>query len=124
MNELLSTLAWPAAIAILGSVVAVVTGLLALYTSYLKSSSNGKQKMLPPTGLPHPEMLQLHERFSKLRDRVAIVEGQHLVVTTQIENLMRQISEHDVRDMADFKMINAKVDKLMEIIVEMLKDAD
>ena len=116
----LFTLSWPDAFAIVGSVVTVVGGLLAFYVAYAKvhSKDNGKLK----TQLPSPENIQIHERISSLRDRVATLDGEHKVLATQIENLMKQLEDHNLRDVDDFKTINAKVDKLMEIIVEMLKD--
>jgi hypothetical protein len=117
MNELFSTLTWPGAFAIVGSVLTVVLGFLGLFATYHKASSNGKTK----SQLPSPENLQIHQRISTLRDRVGTVEAQLLVLNTRIENLVRQCSDHDARDVDDFKTINGKVDKLMEIIVEMLK---
>ena len=117
----LFTLTWPDAVAVVGSVITVVGGMLAFYASYSKNQAK-ENDALTKSQLPPLENIQIHERISSLRDRVATIEGQQKVVTAQIENLMKQINDHDLRDMDDFKTINAKVDKLMEIIVEMLKD--
>jgi len=117
----LFTLTWPDAFAVVASVITVVGGLLAFYSSYSKNHTNSNgdttKSQLPPL-----ENIQLHERISGLKDRVATLDGEQKVLATQIENLTKQINDHDVRDVEDFKTINAKVDKLMEIIVEMLKD--
>lgn len=122
MNEIqfLADLSWPAAFTIVGSVIAIVGGLLALYSTYVKNNSNGTASKLK-SQLPDPESVQIHARISELKDRVSNVEGQQRVFATQIDNLMKQINDHDARDVDDFKTINRKVDKLMEIIVEMLK---
>lgn len=118
MTELFQNLTWPGAVAILGSVITIVAGLVALL---IQTRTPQTQQKLT-SSLPTPEATELHQRVSSLRDRLGTVEGQQLVLKTKMENLIKQCEDHDRRDVDDFKTINAKVDKLMEIIVEMLKD--
>lgn len=123
MFQFLATLEWPGAVALLGSVIAVVMGLLTLFLRYFdvrRNNNGGNLRSSLPT--PNAEMLKVHERVSNLRDRIGTLEGEQKVLAAQIENLRKDVIAHDRRDVDDFKTINAKVDKLMEIIVEMLKD--
>ena len=43
-------------------------------------------------------------------------------VLARIDNIEQSLRDHEQRDAADFKAMSDKMDKLMEIIVEMLKD--
>jgi hypothetical protein len=52
---------------------------------------------------------------------VGELDGEQKVLVVKLENLTKQLEDHNSRDVDDFKVINQKVDKLMEIIVEMLK---
>lgn len=116
--EFLKGIDWPGAFTVVGSVVTVVGGLLAAYATYLKATDgNGKMR----SNLPSPENVQIHSRISGVRDKVAELEGEQKVLMIQIDNLRKSLKEHDARDVDDFKTINTKVDKLMEIIVEMLQ---
>ncbi|TFH10343.1 MAG: hypothetical protein E4H14_02720 [Candidatus Thorarchaeota archaeon] len=117
--EILGGLSWPAAFTIVGSVIAVVGGILALYGTYIKTTngSNGQKK----SGLPSVGEVQIHDRISGNRDRIGTLEGEQKVLAARVDNLIKELSHHDARDVDDFKTINAKVDKLMELIVEMLK---
>lgn len=115
----LFTLTWPDAFTIVGSVATVAATFLTGYMLYLKSQANNESQT--KSMLPSMENAQIHERISGLKDRVASLDGQQKVFATQIENLIKQLDDHNARDVDDFKTINTKVDKLMEIIVEMLK---
>lgn len=116
----LLTLSWPDAFTIIGSVVTVVGGFLAAYMSYLKDKKENADAS--KSQLPGPETVHLHDRISSLKDRLAELEGEQKVLTAQVENLAALVKAHGERDIDDFKDLNTKVDKLMEIIVEMLKD--
>lgn len=114
------TLSWPDAFAIVGSIVTVVAAVLAGYMSYLKDKKEAAEA--PKSQLPSQETVHLHDRISSLKDRVAELDSDNRVLKTQIENLAALVKTHSERDIDDFKDLNTKVDKLMEIIVEMLKD--
>jgi hypothetical protein len=116
--ELLTGLDWPAAFAIVGSVVALVGGMLAVYVNYLQA----KPDVRLVSQLPTPENIQIHDRISGIRNRLAIIEGDQRVIKTEIENIRKGMLSHEQRDQEDFKTLNTKNDRLMEIIVEMLKD--
>lgn len=121
MTDLLPALTWPEAVAIVGSVIAIMTGIVALVTNYIrtpKSGPNTKQEPSPVSA----EQEHVHEQLADLRDRVSNMEGDWKVLRTQLENVIRQLNDHEHRDMEDFKGLSRKIDKLMEIIVEVLKD--
>jgi hypothetical protein len=132
MVETLTNITWPGAFAVVGSVIAIVTGLLALALNYMKARSTLNGNAALKSQLPSMEGSQIHSRISELRDRVGTVdselkskisaiEGEQKVLVVKIENVTQRLEDHDSRDVDDFRVINKKVDKLMEIIVEMLK---
>jgi len=100
----INMITWPAAFAIVGSMVTIVVGLF----GYLRSS---KQKLQP-----------LHDRVSNLKDVVAKLEGDYKALLARIDAHDRAMSDHEQRDVSDFRALSDKVEKIMEIIVEMLRD--
>ena len=125
----LTGLDWPAAFTIVGSVVALMGGTLAMYVNYLRARNGTHAGTRLTSQLPTSENIQIHDRISGLRDRVSGIEGEEKVTRKEIENVLTQLGhirkgmkDHEDRDRDDFKTINTKVDRLMEIIVEMLKD--
>jgi len=109
--EIISTinqLSWPATIAIVGSVGTIVFGIL----TYLR---NMKAKEANPTQL-------VHDRVSKLKDDVSALTGDFKAMRARMDGFAQSLSDHENRDAADFKAMSDKMDKIMEIIVEMLRD--
>ena len=64
----------------------------------------------------------VHNRVSNLKDVVSGMTGDVRAVLARIDNIEQSLRDHEQRDAADFKAMSDKMDKLMEIIVEMLKD--
>lgn len=113
--EILNTinqLSWPAAVAILGSVVTFVIGLF----GYLRS-----EKALPKPNVKTEEQI-IHARLSTLRDQVAALEGDVKALNAQFEGMVKTVHDHELRDTSDFRALSDKVEKIMQIIVEMLRD--
>ena len=110
MLELLNSLTWPAALAILGSVVTIVIGLF----GYLRSSKAQSQNL--------PEYEKLHSRINVAVERVAANEGDLKEVRASLRSLQKTIADHEQRDIDDFKLIEAKLDRLMDIVVRILQD--
>lgn len=109
--EIISTinqLSWPAALAIVGSVGTIVFGVL----QYLR---NMKAKEANPTQL-------VHDRVSSLKDEVSEITGDVKAIIARMDGFSQSLTDHEQRDAADFKAMSDKMDKIMEIIVEMLKD--
>ena len=100
----INMITWPAAFAIVGSMVTIVVGLFA----HLR---NSKQKLQP-----------IHDRVSTLKDVVSKLEGDLKAIQARIDAHDRAMSDHELRDVSDFKALSDKVEKIMEIIVEMLRD--
>lgn len=110
MLELLNSLTWPAVFAILGSIVTIVVGLF----GYLRSAKTQTQT---PTNLE-----KLHSRINVVVERIAVNEGDLKEVKASLRAALKQIADHEQRDIDDFKMIDAKLDRLMDIIVRILQD--
>ncbi len=109
--EIISTinqLSWPAALAIVGSVGTIVFGIF----HYLR---NMKAKEANPTQL-------VHDRVSSLKDEVSEITGDVKAIIARMDGFAHSLSDHEKRDADDFKAMSNKMDKIMEIIVEMLKD--
>ena len=74
-------------------------------------------------GLKHFVLCGVHDRVSSLKDVVSDLDGDFKAVLARLDSVERSLTDHEARDAADFKALSDKVDKIMEIIVEMLKDA-
>lgn len=128
--ELLSNMSWPGAIAVLGSVGTVVFGILG-YLMRLKKQEKGDAAQTDVQQTSDIE--KLHTRVSEIKDRVADLDGsvkERLAshdgdvkeLRSYIKSLQKQITDHEHRDIEDFKVIQQKLDKLMEIIIQILQD--
>jgi hypothetical protein len=100
----INMITWPAAFAIVASMVTIVVGLF----GYMRAS---KQKLQP-----------LHDRVSNLKDSIASLEGDYKALLARMDAHDRSLSDHELRDVSDFRALSDKVEKIMEIIVEMLRD--
>lgn len=119
MIEFLNSLTWPGVVAILGSVVTIVSGLLAmLVTIYRKNPPISNTKKT----LTEVEYEKLHSRISDTITRVSEIEGDIKELRASIRSLQKQIADHEQRDIDDFKLVDAKLDRLMDIIVRILQD--
>ncbi len=116
MLELLNSLSWPAVFAIVASLVTIVTGLL----GYLVSSKKKAAALVEAKPLIDHE--KLHTRINAVTERVAEIEGDLKEVRSTLRSLQRQIADHEQRDIDDFKLVDAKLDRLMDIVIRMLQD--
>lgn len=123
--ELLSNMSWPGAFAVLGSVGTVVFGIL----GYLMKVKN----KVTPDPQAATDIEKLHTRVSEIKDRVAALdgdakervaglEGDVKELRSYVKSIQKQITDHEHRDIEDFKVIQQKLDKLMEIIIQILQD--
>ena len=115
--ESINMLTWPAAAAIVGSVVTIVLG----WFGYLRATKTPKPPVVAPPKLVDKTQV-LHDRVSALKDIVSTLEGDFRVVQTRMNAMDKKVADHELRDLEDFKRLNEKVEKVMEIIVEMLRD--
>ncbi len=119
----LTAFTWPAAFAVVASVVAIVTG----YFGYLI-------KTRAPVEQPAPEPVadkdmdqdkdirHLHTRISEIKDRTATIETDSKINHTEIGNLQNQLNGHEARVDKEFDRLNEKVDKLTDILMKVLTD--
>lgn len=109
ITEAINMITWPAAFAIVGSMVTIVVGLF----GYMRNAKNTQT----PT-----QTQAVHDRVSNLKDQVAIIEGDLKALAARMDAHNRALTDHEARDLSDFKALSDKVEKIMEIIVEMLRD--
>lgn len=120
MLELLNSLSWPATFAIVASVVSIITGLFG-YLISSKRKSNVSVSVTDPLkeGYDYEKM---HTRINDVVERVAAIEGDIKEIRAQLQMCSKQVSDHETISNDDFKTIDAKIDRLMDIIVRMLQD--
>lgn len=112
MLDLLNSLTWPALFTILGS---FVTGLVALFGYWRSSNKEFTQAQ-------KVEYEKTQSRISSTTERIADIEGDVKVTSASLRNLQKQLSDHEQRDIDDFKLVDAKIDRLMDIVVKILQD--
>lgn len=112
MLELLNSLTWPAVFAIVSSLVTIVTGLFGYLISAKKKAAVQ----------PNNDYEKLHARINFAIERIAVNEGDLKEARASIKSAMNQISIHEHRDIEDFKLIDTKIERLMDIVVRMLQD--
>lgn len=123
--ESMLTMSWPAAFAILGSVVTMVVGLFGYLVSARKDSTPPPQSTatkLPPPGVYEKEGRRLHDRISSTKDTVAKLETDVRVLEQKVEALSDRIDTHDERDIKDFQQITAKIERLSDIVFALRSD--
>lgn len=118
MIEFLNSLEWPAVFAVVGSVVTIVTGLF----GYLLSARRQSKLTTTTKVLTIEEYEKLHTRINDLISRVGETEGDLKELQSSIHSLQKQQSNHEQRDIDDFKLVEAKLDRLMDIVVRILQE--
>ncbi|KKL85696.1 hypothetical protein LCGC14_1952140 [marine sediment metagenome] len=116
MLEFFNSLTWPAVFAIVASLVTIITGLF----GYLLSAKRKAAAVLEAKPLIDHE--KLHARINVVTERIAEVEGDLKEFRASLRNLQRQVADHEQRDIDDFKLIDAKLDRLMDIVIRILQD--
>jgi len=112
MLDLLNSLTWPALFTILGSFITALVALFGYWRSANKEFTQA-QKV---------EYEKTQSRISTATERIADVEGDVKVISSSLRNLQKQLSDHEQRDIDDFKLVDAKIDRLMDIVVKILQD--
>ena len=136
MVEFLNSLEWPGAFALVGSVVTIITGIFGYLLSIRKKDKPASTNPHPPTPIPTPvdqhqtndiqnlyrEVQKLHDRVSDIKDRTAYLDGDFRELRGYVKSLQKQLTDHEHRDIEDFRVMQNKIDKLMEIVIQMLQD--
>ena len=118
MIEFLNSLEWPAVFAVVGSVVTIVTGLF----GYLLSARRQSKITTTTKVLTIDEYEKIHTRINDVISRVGENEGDLKELQSSIHSLQKQLSNHEQRDIDDFKLVEAKLDRLMDIVVRILQE--
>lgn len=119
MIEFLNSLEWPGVFAVVGSVVTIVTGLF----GYLLAARRLSKHEAPSTKILTPEEYEkLHTRINDLADRIGESEGDIKEIYASLRLTQKLLADHEQRDITDFKLIDAKIERLMDIVVRILQD--
>ena len=118
MIEFLNSLEWPAAFAVVASVVTITVGIF----GYLKSSK--PTPITPPVSkiLTPSEYEKIHTSINDAIERLSSVEGDIKELRASCRSAQQQAADHEQRDIQDFKLIDAKIDRLLDIVVRILQD--
>lgn len=116
--EMLATVTWPTAFAVVGSIVTIVIGLF----GYLRGKDSGKTAPTSPVETLRGEINELRTAITSGREENLITKSEFAVLRSHVDTLQRQLADHERRDIDDFRAVNAKIDKIMDIIVQILQD--
>lgn len=119
MLEFLNSLSWPGAFAVVASIVTSVTGLFGYLVSVKRKEAAQK---IQEVKSPEFDYEKLHSRINDAIERIAENEGDLKEARASIRSLHKAVSSHEQRDIEDFKLVDAKIDRLMDIVVRMLQD--
>lgn len=123
---MLNQISWEAAFAIVGSIVAIVTGLFGYLIKTRNDSLGNRGPKQPPgsletrVALVESQMQLAHTRISETKDRVAVTEGDAKSLSTKIDGVHSQLTKHEDRDVRDFEAVNKKLDKITDVVLELL----
>lgn len=117
MIEFLNSLEWPAAFAVVGSIGTIVFGVFGYLISTNRINKAPQSKILTTT-----EYEKLHTRINDAVERIAVDEGDAKELRASLRGLQKQLQDHELRDIEDFKLIDAKIERLMDIVVRILQD--
>ena len=114
--ELINSLTWPAAFAIVGSVVTIMVTLLGYLLKVRTATPT------PPTN-DGPAYTQLiHDRISETKDLTQENNKEIGVLQSKVEALQKEVDSDRSRDERDFTTLNMKYEKLLSIVMKMLQD--
>lgn len=104
---------WPVAFTIVASVVAIVTGLF----GYLRVNKHNI-KDIQQEG----EIVNLNTKVISMKERLAKATTDIFYLRQQVSMLESELSKHEGYDIKEFSRLSRKIDKLSDIIIEMLDE--
>ena len=102
------------AFAIVGSVVTIVVGLFG-YMSKARTNKTVAETSEETASVLENLRVECKERVHKIELAITKLEE-------QLKRTDHVFGEHERRDYVDFKNVNKKIDKLSELILQMLRD--
>jgi hypothetical protein len=120
IEETLNTLSTQAMFAILGSVVVITTGILGYLLRINSTNVNNTSKTVKEDIFI--KFKEIHTLISELRDRVYAVESEIKVLTAGMSAEEYQLHEHEGRNAREISQLNAKVEKITELLLRVLSD--
>lgn len=115
----LSSIDWPAAFTIVGSVIATLT---ATFGYLLKVRTPTKATTGESSTITNEDLQRLYDTIDSLRDRFAKVESDSALLLHKTEEFEKKLNEHEDREGHDIKNLHYKLDKLTEIVLKILSD--
>lgn len=122
MLEIVNSLSWQAAFAIVGSVVTIVVGLFGYLRNKTPQTPPAPKLPQQPLYVSRTEFEQLHARVSSAKEIAAENKGELHVLSNLVKTIEKQIADHERRDIQDFKVMQQKIDRIMDIVIQILQD--
>ncbi len=128
MLDFLNSLTMEAVIAVLGSVFSIIIGVFGYlrvkpsihpaHHSLMQTVSELRQ-----TVASHDEKInKLHSRISTSREHIMENKGEVRTLLNHVSAIEKALRAHERRDMSDFEALEQKVDKTMDIVIQILQD--
>ena len=116
-------ISWQAAVAIVGSVVAIVTGLF----GYLRSSSHNDSKKQSNLGsISYAQFSDLKDHISEIESEIKLLRQTTIInakTTDELKQSLReQIKSNNERTSRDIAILNEKLDKITNVVMKILSD--
>lgn len=126
MLEYLNSLTMEAVIVLLGSIVTITLGIFG-YLLKVRPLSNGtteaEQKALTTLVRNHAEQIdKLHARVTDAKETALENKVEVRAIINLIKAVEKQLAGHEHRDLEDFKVMQQKIDKVMDIVIQILQD--
>ncbi len=112
--ELINSLTWPAAFAIVGSVVTIMVTLLG-YLLKVRTAT-------PPAPTEQTIPQVVHDRISETKDMTQENNKDIGVLQSKMEAIQKEVDSDRSRDERDFNTLNTKYEKLLSIVMKILQD--
>lgn len=116
MQEIQTTFgSWPAAFAIVASVVAIVTGLVNFLRRTDRSIEDIKQQS---------DISALDLKYTSVKEHLTVAKNEIVRLRDDLKYVQRHLKSHEDHAIRDFDRINKKIDKITDLIIELLNHED
>ena len=96
---------WPVAFTIVAGLVVAITGLVAFVLNYYRQDA-------------------WKDPVNTLKTKTETNETEIKNLKERINTLVRELEAHDKRDSEDFKRVESRVEKLTELLIELVKSSE
>lgn len=115
MEEIQTFGSWPAAFAIVASVVAIVTGVV----NFLRRSNQSIEDVKQQSDISNLEL-----KYTTIKERLATARTEINHLRQDLKFVQKHLKSHEDHAIKDFDRINQKIDKITDLIIELTTHED